>query len=112
MSDATDQTGVTKFFYNQGALLLGLIGTTVAVAAWVQSPQVEMNKDLALIRQSMEFQQENSQVIKESIKKIETNHLTHLQNYAAEMKDLKAEQVMQGKIIVEILTKLDSHITK
>ena len=70
---------------------------------FVVKPQQETAKDIALIRQSIDT--------------INVNHMTHLQDYAEEIKDIKEREAEERKTqtqlmaeLVKVSTQLDDHV--
>lgn len=76
---------------------LKIVGVTVAVIMFIVSPNYTNEKNIALIQKDIED--------------IKSNHMTHLQNYAEEIKNLKVEQVDQEKEIDDIKLQLNTIIT-
>jgi len=86
-------SNVKKILYNEVAFVIGIIGVTFGVINWIYSPAKQFGLDIALI--------------KKDISTINTNHLTHLQNYAEEIKEMKKDDEISHQEIEDIEKKLD-----
>lgn len=94
---------IRKILKNEVTSLVAIIVTIFSFIMFIVTPQQKSATNIALIQQSVE--------------KIEKNHLTHLQNYAEEIKTLKEHEVDierqindQQKANIEQLTKIQTLI--
>lgn len=88
-----EQSQIRKVLYNEVSFAVAIVAVAFGVINWIYSPAKQMDKDIALIQQS--------------IHTIESNHLTHLQNYAEEIKDLTAKDEQQQKDIIQMSKDVD-----
>lgn len=100
----TSESAIRRVIKNDVTLVITIGGFIFSFIMFVVRPQMETAKDIALIQQSID--------------NINTNHLTHLQDYTAEVKALQEEQTEQSKIQTELMkeittisTRLEDHIT-
>ncbi len=89
MKKELNESSIRKILKNEAVTVIWIIGLVFGITKFVVIPQQQTSKDIALIN--------------ESIKKIEENHLTHLQNYAEEIKDIKVKQEAEDKEQVELM---------
>ena len=83
---------VRKVLYNEVAFAVAIIGMAFGVINWIYSPAKQMDKDISLIQKDVAI--------------INNNHLTHLQNYAEEIKNMKGDD-RQEQQIIDMDKKLD-----
>lgn len=96
--NANPEGTIRKVLKNEVTTVVGIIGVVFGFIMFVVVPQQKTSTDIALIQQS--------------IKKIEENHLTHLQNYAEEIKELKTHEADDEKTQTELMKKLIQVDTK
>lgn len=88
-----DESKIRRVLKNESLTVVWIVGLVFSVVNWIIIPQQRTATDVALINAS--------------IKKIEENHLTHLQNYTEEIKEIKEselkEQEEQTKLMAEII---------
>ena len=100
-SQVNQDSLIRKIMKENGMTIVWVTGVVFSFIMFVVIPQQETKTNIALIQQS--------------IKKIEENHLTHLQDYAEEIKEVKQgqkeldeEQIKLMKSIERILTILET----
>ena len=74
-----------------------IIGIAVVVLLFIVQPAFQNEKNIALIQKSIDT--------------IENNHLSHLQNYAEEIKNLQEKNKEYDKSLVDIKLQLNTIIT-
>ena len=95
---ANPEGTIRKVLKNEVTTLVGIVSVVFGFIMFVVVPQQKTATDIALIQAS--------------IKKIEENHLTHLQTYAEEIKEIKNEEAEEKKIQTELMKKLIEVDTK
>ena len=102
---ATPESTIRRVLKNEVATVVAIVGVVFSFIMFVVVPQQKTATDIALIQAS--------------IKKIEENHLTHLQSYAEEIKEIKAKEAEEEKLqtdlmkkLVEVSTRLEEHDKK
>ena len=93
-----------KVLFNEVTAVVALVGIIFGVINWVNSPVNELNLHYSLIEKDISSIQEN-------IGTINDNHMTHLQGYAEEIKDLKKVDSSQLGQIADINIKLERILT-
>jgi len=73
------ETPFKKYLYNEITAVVALISVVVGVMNWVNNPDNKMSSSLQLIQKDISI--------------INSNHLTHLQTYAEEIKELKERDI-------------------
>ncbi len=99
MIEPTSESTIRKVLKNEAVVVMAIISAVFSFVMFVVVPQQRTATDIALIQAS--------------IKKIEENHLTHLQTYAEEIKiikqDIKEDESQQTELMKEII-KLNTKI--
>lgn len=93
-----------KLLFNEITAIVALVAIVVGVMNWVNKPVSATNTDIAVIKKDISF-------IKDDIDTINNNHLTHLQQYAEELKDVEEDNDRQDNIINEVNVKLERILT-
>lgn len=93
----SEENMIRKLMKENAVTLVWVTGVVFSFIMFVVVPQQETKTNIALIQQS--------------IKKIEENHLTHLQNYAEEIKELKSEQAELETEQIELMRSLERALT-
>jgi len=96
--NANPEGTIRKVLKNEVTAFIGAVSVVFGFIMFVVVPQQKTSTDIALIQAS--------------IKKIEENHLTHLQTYAEEIKEIKNEESEEKKIQTELMKKLIEVDTK
>jgi predicted PurR-regulated permease PerM len=100
---------IRKILRNEITAFIGVLAMVFSFVMFVVAPQQRTDTNIALIQQS--------------IQKIESNHLTHLQNYAEEIKNLKEheieieEEIKKSQLeniqqLTRLQTLIELHLTK
>lgn len=87
------ESQVRKVLYNEVAFAVAIVGVAFGVINWVYSPAKQMDKDISLIQKDIAV--------------INNNHITHLQGYAEEIRNMKADDDRQEEQIIAMDKKLD-----
>jgi hypothetical protein len=88
-----DSSHIKKVLYNEVAFVVAIVGVAFGVINWIYSPAKQMDKDISLIQKDIAV--------------INNNHLTHLQNYAEEIKNMRGDGDRQEEQIILMDKKLD-----
>lgn len=98
-----EESKIRKVIKENALTLIFLTGTVFSFIMFVVIPQQESAKNIALIQQSIDT--------------INTNHMTHLQDFGDELTDLSKVQAEQAKVQTELMkdltvisTRLEDHI--
>lgn len=92
-----EESTIRKVIKDNAINLVWIIGMVFSFIMFVVIPQQETNTNIALIQQS--------------IKKIEENHLAHLQDYAEEIKEVRADQKELDVEQVELMKSIERILT-
>lgn len=92
-ANANEERNIRQVIKDNAMTLVWVAGVVFSFIMFVVIPQQETNTNIALIQQS--------------IQKIEENHLTHLQDYAEEIKEVKAEQKELDAEQVELMKSIE-----
>lgn len=84
MKDASENR-FKKYLFNETTIVVSIIAAVFWTINWITSPITAVQKDIALIQKDIQI--------------INTNHLTHLQNYAEEIRVLKQKEADEDKKI-------------
>lgn len=103
--NGNEESKIRKVIKENALTLIFLTGTVFSFIMFVVIPQQETKTSIALIQKD--------------IATINTNHLTHLQTYAEEIKELKEHEAENEKTqtllmekIIKIDTTLDNHVSQ
>ena len=96
-ANANEERNIRQVIKDNAMTLVWVAGVVFSFIMFVVIPQQETNTNIALIQQS--------------IKKIEENHLTHLQDYAEEIKEVKADQKELDAEQVELMKSIERILT-
>jgi len=96
-SQVNQDSLIRKIMKENGMTIVWVTGVVFSFIMFVVIPQQETKTNIALIQQS--------------IKKIEENHLTHLQDYAEEIKEVKQEQKELDEEQIKLMKSIERILT-
>lgn len=88
METSNGESKIRKVLFNEISLLLSIMGVFIAGFLYVTQPTNALDKNIALIQKDISV--------------INSNHLTHLQNYAEEIKNMKQQDAELAEELEEI----------
>ena len=102
-ANANEERNIRQVIKDNAMTLVWVAGVVFSFIMFVVIPQQESAKNIALIQQSIDT--------------INTNHMTHLQDFGDELTDLSKVQAEQAKVQTELMkdltvisTRLEDHI--